>query len=423
MKPKASVVLTTYNRQQLVQETIDSVLRQTYRDRELIVVDDGSTDGTERALSDRYGSEIRYIYQENQGESVARNRGIDLARGDYVAFIDSDDLWHTNKLKRQMEIAEANPSLGLVSTQAYFINYHGLKLQRPPEGSNRESTVITWAHLVLDNVVSGGGSSALVLKECLDRTGGFDNTIRFGEEWDLWIRIAHDYLVYEIPEPLVYYRLNPFGTRSWAPRAAEADQLYQEHLAIVGKAFESPMCPPAERKQLEAQAYGRLHLRQALVKYGHGDAEAGRHFWQLAIDVCPDYAADRKISGQTLTDYVTRFAGVAERGSRLATLEAIMERVMGHLPERLSALRLEHNGLLATCLAEMAFHAAANQETGLARRCAYRGCQADPAWLRNLELMKIMLTGGRHLWPEPIRPDSAWSEAVASDPVAYGGVS
>ena len=142
--PKVSVVIPTYNRQRLVQDTIDSVLRQTFGDLELIVIDDGSTDDTRRVLQDRYGTRIRYVYQENQGESAARNHGIALAGGEYVAFVDSDDLWHPQKLERQVEVFEADPGIGLGSTQAYWINYQGLRLRKTPDGQGRQGDTISW---------------------------------------------------------------------------------------------------------------------------------------------------------------------------------------------------------------------------------------------------------------------------------------
>ena len=399
---KVSVVIPTYNRQRLVQDTIDAVLRQTFEDFELIVIDDGSTDDTRQALQDRYGARIRYEYQENQGESVARNHGIALASGEYIAFVDSDDLWHPQKLERQVELFDAVPSVGLVSTQAYWINYQGLKLRRTPDGQGRQGNAISWGELVLDNVIAGGGSSALIRRECLERMGGFDQSIRFGEEWELWIRIAHDYEIYQIPIPLTYYRLNPFGTRSWAPRATEAEAMYQEHLTILRKSFEQPACTPAERAESEAQAYSRLHLRHALVNYGHSAEDLGRHYWQMAIDVCPEYATNRKVTDQTLIDYVTGFASVAEPRERLNAIEAMLDRVLSNLPGSLSTLRAERRALLARCLAEMAFLAALNREPGLASRCAYRCCTTAPEWLNNRGLLKILITGGRHLWPEPI---------------------
>lgn len=400
--PEVSVVIPTYNRQSLVQDTIDSVLRQTFADLELIVVDDGSTDDTERVLLDRYGSRIRYVYQENQGESAARNHGIDLARGLYIGFVDSDDLWHPDKLKHQVGVLKANSAIGLVSTQAYWMNFKGLLLCRIPDGEGRRNDTITWAELVLDNVVAGGGSSALIRTECLERAGGFDQSIRFGEEWDLWIRIAHDYQVFQIPTPLVYYRLNPFGTRSWAPRSNEADAMYQEHLAIVRKAFEQPACVFEERRELEAQAYARLHLRHAMINYGHGASEQGRNYWQAAIEACSEYATDTGVIGQTLIDYSVGFASVAEANVRLEALEAMVERVFSSLPESVSVLRREHRKLLAKCCAEMSFQAALNREISLARHCAFRCCVTDPTWLKNRGLLKILLSGGRHLWPVPV---------------------
>lgn len=100
--PRVSVIIPTYNRREYVQEAIDSALAQTFTDYEIIVIDDGSTDGTSEALQARYGNRIHYEWQENQGESVARNRGIELARGEYIAFLDSDDLWHPEKLAKQI---------------------------------------------------------------------------------------------------------------------------------------------------------------------------------------------------------------------------------------------------------------------------------------------------------------------------------
>lgn len=400
--PEVSVVLPTYNRRRLVQETIDSVLRQKFADLELIVVDDGSTDDTGRTLTDRYGPLIRYVYQENAGESAARNHGIALSRGKYVGFVDSDDLWHPDKLKRQVEILEANPLVGLVSTQAFWINYLGLQLRKAPDGASRQDDVISWAELVLDNVIAGGGSSSLIRRECLVKAGGFDQAIRFGEEWDLWIRIARDYRVVQIPTPLVYYRVNPFGTRGWAPRANEAEAMYREHLSIVAKAFEHAPQALGEGDHLEAKAYARLHLRHAMVNYGHGSDEAGRHYWQLAIDTCPVHATDEAVISQTLVNYAVGFASVAVPRKRVAVLQATVDRVLSNLPESVSGLTSRRNTLLAKCYAEMSFQAAMNGEAPLARRCAYRSVATESVWLRNRGLLKILLTGGRHLWPLPV---------------------
>ncbi|MFW6116144.1 MAG: glycosyltransferase family 2 protein [bacterium] len=400
--PEVSVVIATYNRQRLVQETIDSVLRQTFANLELIVVDDGSTDDTGRILLDRYGSRIRYIYQENQGESAARNRGLEFATGEYIAFLDSDDLWHRNKLQRQIEAFKGLPDTGLVSTQAYLMSYEGLRLEQTPQGYGRETDVILWADLVLDNVVAGGGSSALVRRTCLDHVGWFDTRIRFGEEWDLWLRIARRYEVRQIPEPLVYYRLHRFGTRSWAPRADEAEDMYREHIAILEKAFRDCPYESSRCKALRGQALSRIYLRRAIVDLILGNNESGHGHWLTAIRHCPQYAADRSTASKHVVHFVTGYASIANDGLQIAEANRLLTRILSNLPSQVSSLTTMRNALRARCLAEMAFLAAASGDAVFARRAAYRCLASDFSWRRNRGLLKILITGGRHLWPKPL---------------------
>lgn len=111
--PRVSVIIPTYNHAQFVVQAVESALAQTYADLEVIIVDDGSTDDTQAVLA-RYGAEINYIYQENQGLSAARNAGISVARGDYFLFLDADDLVLANKLELQVSIVDAQPDFGLV---------------------------------------------------------------------------------------------------------------------------------------------------------------------------------------------------------------------------------------------------------------------------------------------------------------------
>src|SRR4030042_587586 len=113
--PKVSVIITTYNRVHFVCEAIDSVLNQTFKDFEIIVVDDGSTDNTKEALK-RYSKNIFYIYQSNKGRSQARNTGLKVAKGDYIAFLDDDDIWVPHKLEKQVAFMDSNPNIGLVHT-------------------------------------------------------------------------------------------------------------------------------------------------------------------------------------------------------------------------------------------------------------------------------------------------------------------
>jgi glycosyltransferase involved in cell wall biosynthesis len=400
--PLVSIIIPTYNRERLVQDTIDNVFGQTFTDWELIIIDDGSTDNTQAVLNKRYGDTIRYVYQENQGESAARNHGLGLASGKYLAFLDSDDLWSPIKLECQVAVLEAEHQVGLVYTRAYFINYEGLILRRLPDGHNQHTDTVTWADLVLDNVVAGGGSSATVRRECIERVGSFDERIRFGEEWDLWIRIARHFQVRQIAEPLCFYRLNPNGARTWAPRVDEAERLHLDHLAILYKAFRQ--CPNIldNREQLEAQAFARVYLKHAFVSYGLKRPEQGRQHWLTAIRLCPEYATNREVLWQQITNSVANFANVSAPNSQIGEAGEMLRCILSSLPAQVMPLRQDGERLFARILAELACLAAQNKDSYLARRCVLTCLRIDPGWIQNLGVLKILFTGGRHLWPQPI---------------------
>src|SRR3989339_706645 len=120
--PKVSVVIPAYNREELLPETIESVLAQTFQDFEIIVVDDGSTDNTREVIS---AFPVRYYYQENQGVSAALNKGAELSRGEYLAFLGSDDIWLRDTLEKQVTVLDNNPGLGLVFGQLNMMDEDG----------------------------------------------------------------------------------------------------------------------------------------------------------------------------------------------------------------------------------------------------------------------------------------------------------
>lgn len=198
--PLVSVVIPAYNASWCVGKAIDSVLAQHFRDVEIIVVNDGSTDATGRVLAD-YGGRIRVIEQTNRGMSVARNAAIRAARGRYVAFLDADDWWLPEKLGRQVELMEARPELGFTSTAAQVENPQGELLN---VWHCRQTGTEMLATLFAENAAIAGGCSAVVVRRTLlDRTGMFDETLRGFEDPDLWMRLAAASSYACIPEPLV----------------------------------------------------------------------------------------------------------------------------------------------------------------------------------------------------------------------------
>ncbi len=202
-----SVIIPTYNRANYICEAIDSVLAQTYKNVEIIVVDDGSTDNTRDIISQRYNSKVTYILQNNAGPSSARNNGIKHSRGDLIAFLDSDDIWLPEKLEKQVELINQSQDIGLVSCGLYQIDPNGNIIGNPLIRRNYKNKSSFLKELMIHNII-GGGSSSLIRRECFERVGFFDEEIWIGEDWNLWLRIAKNYEVKFVEEPLIKYRVH-----------------------------------------------------------------------------------------------------------------------------------------------------------------------------------------------------------------------
>ena len=186
-EPLVSVVMPAYNVAWCIGRAVDSVLAQDFRPCELIVVNDGSTDGT-GALLEGYGAAITVINQENRGMSAARNAGIRRARGTYVAFLDADDWWLAGKLSRQVELMHGRPEIGFSSTTVRVEDDDGrlLNLWRCPNGS----TEILATLFAQNAAIAGGCSAVMARRDLLDRVGLFDESLRGFEDPDLWMRLA-----------------------------------------------------------------------------------------------------------------------------------------------------------------------------------------------------------------------------------------
>ena len=186
-EPLVSVVMPAYNVAWCIRRAIDSVLTQDFRSRELIVVNDGSTDGTQ-ALLEGYGAAVRVIEQLNRGMSAARNAGIRSARGTYVAFLDADDWWLPGKLTRQVELMQNAPQIGFCSNAVRVEDDHGrlLNVWRGPQAS----TDILATLFAENAAIAGGCSAVMARKHLLDRVGLFDESLAGFEDPDLWMRLA-----------------------------------------------------------------------------------------------------------------------------------------------------------------------------------------------------------------------------------------
>jgi len=200
--PLISVIIPTYNYGNFVCDAVSSALAQSYEPVEVIVVDDGSQDDTPQSLS-RYGSKIRYIRQENRGLSAARNRGIHEAKGEYIALLDADDVWETEKLRRQMELL-INSQAGMAYSLVSYIDARGLSLE--VEHGRWAISREPRKDLLFKNTIAP--STALIKRECFNKVGFFDETLKSSEDWDMWLRIAAHFQIVCLAEPLVRYRLH-----------------------------------------------------------------------------------------------------------------------------------------------------------------------------------------------------------------------
>jgi len=197
---EVSIIIPTYNRGWIIKEAIDSVMVQDYRDFELIIVDDGSTDNTTDILNS-YRSDIMVFRQENQGVSAARNRGLAEASGRFIAFLDSDDLWLPQKLFRQVEFFNKNPDAQICQTEETWIR-KGVRVN-PKKRHKKPWGMIFEPSLALCLV---SPSAVMIRRSLLEEVGGFDETLPACEDYDLWLRISCRYPVYLIDTPLIIKR-------------------------------------------------------------------------------------------------------------------------------------------------------------------------------------------------------------------------
>ncbi len=266
-----SVVLPSYNRAHLIRRAIASVLSQSYRAFELVVVDDGSTDGTREVMDTLDDPRIQYIrHSRNRGAAAARNTGIGAGEGEYVAFQDSDDEWLPHKLQRQMDVlTRSSPQIGVVYSSFWKVRGSGKRVY--PPRSRR------WASLIPSEVRRLEGDirtallrgnpvttqAALVRRACFDRVGTFDERLPCLQDWELWLRVSQHYHFAFVDDPLLIVYPTADSISGDPERLAEAFRL------ILDTHYEG-----IDNGHLLLAHY--LHTMGDL-SYRDGDLKEGRH--------------------------------------------------------------------------------------------------------------------------------------------------
>ena len=203
-RASVSVVIPVYNNEPYIAAAVQSVLCQTRQPDEVIVVDDGSTDGTAEVLKS-YRDRIKYVYQRNRGEPAARNRGICEAASEHVAFLDGDDLWCANKLELQMKYLDRHPECALVYSDMSTFDENGVidASVNSRFGISPPSGRIFAA--LFERSLFGSGS-VVFRKKCIDKVGYFDEALLVGSDYEMWLRISRHFDMGAVDQPLLSYR-------------------------------------------------------------------------------------------------------------------------------------------------------------------------------------------------------------------------
>jgi glycosyltransferase involved in cell wall biosynthesis len=246
--PLISAAIITHNRAQYLEEAIQSVLGQTCSDVELVVVDDGSTDGTEKLVAP-YLDRIRYIRQEHGGKAAARNAAVRLAQSDLIAFCDSDDVWYPDRLERQLAALEEQPDVGMVHGHVTVIDSTGDEL---PDRTASARTVFGAAHRNGASYASYASdcrclsSTILVRREVFDTVGFYDPALPI-EDYDFYLRLLLDYdLLFLDSEPLAQYRSHASKTDDIDLGSGQI-QTAEKHLAMLESRDDIPQSRLAQR--------------------------------------------------------------------------------------------------------------------------------------------------------------------------------
>ncbi len=285
--PTISVVIPAYNAERTILETIASVQQQTFSDFELIVINDGSIDRTLELLNSVEDSRLNIFSYSNGGLPTARNRGISRASGEFIAFLDADDLWTPDKLELQVEALQQHPDAGVAYSWTSFMEEKEGSLSfKPCEPVFFQGNV--YANLLVGDFIYNG-SNTLIRKQAIESTGEFEPTLKSCEDWDYWLRLAARWHFVVVPKYQILYR------RSSGAMSSKVEVMKQACLIVLEKAYQAA---PSEVQYLKNQSFTSFHKYCADLYLKHssdmnGVKEAGQHLW-MAIRLQPQTLLNKR---------------------------------------------------------------------------------------------------------------------------------
>ncbi len=222
---KISVVIPTYNSEKTIKETIDSVLNQTFADFELIIINDGSQDSTLDIVSQIQDSRLKIFSFENAGGNVSRNRGLHQATGEFVSFLDADDIWTPDKLANQLKALQENVDAKVAYSWTDYIDENGDFLF---SGTHNTFNGDVYEKLLVNNFLENG-SNPLIYRKALIELAGFDESLKAAQDWDMWLRLAAKYNFVGVPSVDILYRVSANSLSTNLVRQEQACLQVLEH--------------------------------------------------------------------------------------------------------------------------------------------------------------------------------------------------
>ena len=286
--PKVSVIIPTYNRENYISETIQSVLEQTYKDFEIIVVDDGSKDNTKKKL-EQFGLKIKVIEQQNSERAISRNNGVKTASGEYLAFVDSDDIWLHDKLEKQIEVLDNNKDTILVYGKSLRINEQSKKIKTAKRQLEGFSGSVFEKLLFRNFIVS---ATPVIKREYFEKTTGFETRYIPYEDWELWVRLSLLGKFYFLNTPVAYYRIHP----EQSVKTALARVIERATISLLEDSFKLKLVS----ENIKRKALGLANLRFCYWYLLADETDKAKEKIKKAMNLYPQFLFDPRWHGLNL---------------------------------------------------------------------------------------------------------------------------
>ncbi len=295
--PKVSVIIPTYNSSRTIGETLQSVFRQTYSDFEILLINDGSTDDLMGVLEDFKDSRLQILDYENGGLCVARNRGIDRASGDYLIFLDADDLWTSDKLETHVnaldQAKKINPRVGVVYSWSYYFDdeTQSCFIIQP---KTYEGDVL--AKILESNFITNG-SNPMITREAIDSVGYFNPEFQGAADWEYWIRLAQHWDYILVPQKQIFYR------QSRQSMSSNIDNMEDVQFQVLESAFSTLS---EDLQSIQATARSHIYLYSAQLYFTRFPVRTG--YYRIPQKLLQSFLSDPKIiTTSEYREFVTRW--------------------------------------------------------------------------------------------------------------------